>query len=425
MKRDQKIKELYKDFIENLTHLLEESDGYFKEKLATLEDGKYTSKLKSLNSQIENKIQSQDKAGLEKLYKTYNDIASEMEKHGRGIFLQLNSNFIYSFALFEAFQLEVIRITCKKNSTPRRKFQSKFKTEAVKAFEKGNKEYVGMLLDHNKMIENSHIIDNPMKICRDIFDINRIQEFEKYWRNYLEARERRNLLVHRGVYYDKKYEESLLVRGGVRNKKNKTAKEWLEDLTFKFQKKDSRTDKKNLSVTPRYMFHIYTTLFYMASLTYFSSFQLTKKEIKDNEEIFPGHQHSNMELIDKYPPISAVLLDIWKAYYFNKANKKWENVPDFEKMNHIVVLGYVNDRYKEQSGKEIPKFKQMVKGVLSTVTENHTSHKELVQNYIDGDVDKLIETTKKIGLDKGQIEEWFVFNKFKKDKSFQRFINSL
>ncbi len=91
-------------------------------------------------------------------------------------------------------------------------------------------------------------------------------------------------------------------------------------------------------------------------------------------------------------------------------------------MNFLLVLSFLNDRYKEDDG-GIKDFNKTTKMVLSTVSNSHSKHKELVQNYIDGDVNKLIETSKKLNLT-SDLEEWFIFDKFKTDDTFQKFIGT-
>ena len=420
MQKDKRITKLYIDFVVNLTHLLEEGDNYFHEKVELLTKGKYLSKLDILELKIKKASEASEVDEMVDDMKRYHDLTKEARSHGRGIFLQLNSNFIYSFALFESFQSEVIKITCKKNSSPRKVYDNKFLKKAKEEHLKtGNSEYLGMLLDHNKMVENHHIVDNPMKLCRDLLGIKGIDKFEHYWWKYLEARERRNLLVHRGVYYDKKYETTFL-NSGIRDKKK--AKKFLEEIVSKHSK---NVEKRDLSITPTYMVGSFNTLFYMASLTYFACFDLKKQEVKENTEIFPGFQHEVMQLIYKYPPISIVLLDIWKAYFENKANKSWKNVPDYEKMNYLLTLSFINDSLIQKKRKGIKEFNNVVKRVLDTVANERLEHKELIQNHIDSNIHKFIKNTQNLNFTKEDIKTWFIFNKFKENNEFQKFVDSL
>lgn len=423
MKKNKEIEDFYLDFAEKIKLLLEESKDHYFEKSGQIQKN---------NSEIDKIFKGKsflnsDQIELEEL-KKYNSLNSAQQDLYQGIWLSLNSNFIYCFALFETFQSNIIKESFRKNGMPKKRYIHRFKEFAInKQKQDQDDRYIHMLTEPKKMIEHYDDLPNPMSTCIYMFDLDTKNNklYEKYHFNFVEAKERRNLLIHRGTYSDKRYTDSFLQRFSNRKKR---AKEFLEETLKKYSlksKKAKKLGKIDLSVSLRYMEHVVVTLLYMASLIYSSTFDLSKKEIEHKDaEILPvKFIHDKLLLsLDKFPILSFFFIDFWLSYVRTTANNDWKKVPDFDKMNYLLVSNFIFDLSKKNAPEE---FYIHSKKVLKTITKQHKVLGEITLNHINNDVDAIIKNIKLTDLKRLQIDHWFVFKKFHKDKKFKEFVNTL
>jgi hypothetical protein len=423
MKKNKEIEDFYLDFAEKIKLLLDESKDHYFEKSGQIQKN---------NSEIDKIFKGKsslnsDEIELEEL-KKYNSLNSAQQDLYQGIWLSLNSNFIYCFALFETFQSNIIKESFRKNGIPKKRYIHRFKEFAInKQKQDQDDRYIHMLTEPKKMIEHYDDLPSPMSTCIYMFDLDTKNNklYEKYHFNFVEAKERRNLLIHRGTYSDKRYADSFLQRFSNRKKR---AKEFLEETLKKYSlksKKAKKLGKIDLSVSLRYMEHVVVTLLYMASLIYSSTFDLSKKEIEHKDaEILPvKFIHDKLLLsLDKFPILSFFFIDFWLSYVRTTANNDWKKVPDIDKINYLLVSNFIFDLSKKDAPEE---FYIHSKKVLKTITKQHKVLGEITLNHINNDVDGIIKNIKLTEFKRLEIDHWFVFKKFHKDKKFKEFVNTL
>ncbi len=432
MARNKEIDRFYSNFVRDLLLLLDESKSHYDEKLKKINivDDKYTSD-KIFKGEVHLKIANMKEEDLLR----FRLLKQEQQELYRGIWLALNSNFIYCFALFETFQSGVVKAAYKKNGKSKEKYILRFR-EFAKDIQKkeGTDRYINMLIDNKAMIEHYDDLPNPMQTCMFMFDIDtkNIEKYEEYDFKFVEAKERRNLLIHRGVYADKRYFDSVKQRFSNRKKK---VDEFLEETISTFStgsKQEQEQRKTNLSVSKFYMARTVSTLLYTASLIYFNNCKITKKEINNGEgSILPNNiMHDVMSKFDSSPFLPIAVMDIVNAYKVTLGKESWKNIPDYDKMNYLLTKDYflsLAERYsKNKENKEQKEKKdKFIAGIINLLSDEHKLKGRLLESSLNNDVDQLISCIKKLDMSKHEIKTWFVFRKFHIDKKFQEFVNTL
>lgn len=438
MKKNKDIEKQYLSFIKNLTLLLKESDYYFHEKLEKIriEKGGASKFEEALEQKQQNNI---DNDLFKKELSEFLDSKREIQDLSKGIWLALNSNFIYCFALYESFQSKIIEIAFLKGGKFKKRYLQKFEEFAIKEVkEKGDDTYVRMLTTPKKTIQNYDSLPNPSAICDYVFDVNtKVKSYEQHKLRFIESKERRNLLIHRGTFADDRY---LNTCKRYYSHKEKTIDKFLKSTMEMFCLRTSESEelgKTDLSITMPYMSQVFSALFYMSSLSYMSSYDLTKKEMLEKDSILPGYVlHDIMMLLEdkKFLNLALLLLDIWELYKGIHAKGKWENMPDIDKFNYILVYNFLF-KLERIKRKDKPineqEFRKIINPIFKSLSNNKETQilKNITENHIDNDVNKLIENINQLiemgHYTKKEINSWFVIKKFKKNKKFMKMFNSL
>ena len=63
--------------------------------------------------------------------------------------------------------------------------------------------------------------------------------------------------------------------------------------------------------------------------------------------------------------------------------------------------------------------------IIPTIAEEYKDSVELLESHIDGDIENLINNTKKMKLSYKQIDQWFLFKKYERNRKFQTFKKTL
>jgi hypothetical protein len=433
-KNTEKIDNLYLSFVRDMLLLLDESKSHYNEKIKKIEkvNSKYTSDkvfkgAKKLNIKD---INEEDLLRFRLLKK-------EQQELYRGIWISMNSNFIYCFALFETFLSGVVKATFKKGGKPRKNYKLKFQQFAIDVQNKEKTDkYVRMLIDDKAMIEHYDDLPNPMKTCMFMLDIDttKISQYEKYDLQFVESKERRNMLIHRGVYADKRYFDSVERLFSNRKKKVKKFLDTTLEIFSTESKQDKEDRKINLSVSSLYMDRSVATLLYMASLIYFHSFKITKKSIGNGDgAILPKNALHDMMMksVNQHHHFSFIfmaVMHIVTSYKSTLGKGSWKNVPDFDKINYLLAKDYIIGLNPTEGGlqeREKEKIEKFNIDIISLLSNKNKLFGELLDSNLNNNVDQLINCFNKLDLTKYDVETWFVFNKFRKDKTFQKFTNSL
>jgi hypothetical protein len=126
--------------------------------------------------------------------------------------MSLNANFLYSIAIFEKYLADIVKHSARENADARKKYLQKYIEYAEQQMTKfGNKKGIANLADHEKCIEAYDELHEPLSLAKFMFGIKweSVEKVEDAYLDYKEARERRNLLLHRGRHFDTKYKDSV------------------------------------------------------------------------------------------------------------------------------------------------------------------------------------------------------------------------
>ena len=378
--------------------------------------------------------------------------------------LSNNAIFIHCFALFEIFAKKIVEINFKNSgkssNSPKEIYKQEFHKFVLKRLDQGDKSWTKVLMDEKEMLNNYGSLPNRMLLWVRMLDINKDDLYEQIILRYDESRERRNLLVHRGTFADSRYEKAFteLHRGPDKGAK---AKKFLEETYEKFsywisedKEGKAKTEKPDLTVTPIYLTEVYKILLSLASIMYFSSYKLNKKEIETDSSIFPGSLlHDMMKFRIEMNSIHFIypIINTIDEYMKNSAKESWKNIGKHDKFNYLICQKNIVDYYYEtiEFIKKDKKLEKKIKNNLVTsyesMIDNRQKHIEktkifihktinknskrfrLISYHIDNDIDGLVKHiktnikfyVKTCGED--FLDDWFMFNNetYQKNKYFQ------
>ena len=459
MRKNEEIDQAFCNFFRKTILLMEESK-------ATLDNKK--SQATPIISELENfEISS---SMTDEQFKEAREGNDELYKLHQGIELALNSNFIYCLSLFEIFISQIVRISFQNYKAPKRRYIQKFENHAllVNRQEK-NEEFIKMLKSPKAMIAHYDDLPDPLGICFHMFDIETKGINKRYEpRNfrYIEARERRNLLVHRGTYSDDRYIETIVRKFSNRKKH---IKDFINHTHSRFA--INRKNPKDLSVSLDYLGNACESLLYISSLVYFSFTQ--SKEVIFAQGISHGYLLKKLSI---FPHLSTVLRDVVLSYKQMVGKGKWENVPAIDKINLLLAQRFYQDwglsrldRLEEAanflrqnsrgaSGKnnrdaldkqlnrldkqlnriykgrdklmeEYKVFEEQRNNMISMLPDDFELRGKLLKSALDENTRDLIKYAKQM-FDKGELGKddlarWFVFEKYQDNKEFQTFVSTL
>jgi hypothetical protein len=467
MKRNKKLDKVYLSFIEDLMLFIKETKQLSKENTEKIKnnESKLNQILKTPNLHLKTSgnrksisIVGEDdyKKGFFGPIKFSEDptplmdASTDMRRIRK---LAHNANFLYCFALFENYASEVVRTTFKyggqSKDSPKERYVQKFQEFAEKEGEKGNHRYTRMYRNNPEMLDNYDKLSGKMNLWTYMLGIEKKGNYKKHIFRYNEARERRNLLTHRGLFRDQKYIKSFIE---IHSKPDngKTAEKFLEDTYEKFSIK--RDDKKiEMTVLPGYFEEVFEMLLVMSSLLYMYSFKPSKQEIDGNSLLPENLLHDLMCFAVEIDNSNALfsLVTIILEYKQNCAQNEWENVPGLDKINLIIMLVYrldelifldsilnkknkKNKKTKETldlSKKAISNQKEMInyfrKEIAPTISSELKLMWKLLESYVVGDIDGLIKNSKKAKIKFEDTEIWFIYKKYKKNEKFQEYCDSI
>lgn len=395
--------------------------------------------------------------------KIYNKLNKQGYESHRTMQLSLNANFVHCFALFEIFVQKAVEINFKKKSSSKNSPKSIYKQEFLKfANDRSKKQDLSlnhMLIDEEKMLSHYGKLPNKMLLWTRMFGIKKEGLYKNIIFRYNEARERRNLLVHRGIYSDNTYIKSFVeIHKGADN--GEKAKKFIDRTlkNYSFQtKKDKELNRFNIQVMPRYLIVVFRMLFSMASIIYLASFKLSKKDIDDDISIFPnGLMHALMMFSREMNSIQFIfpLLDILDDYKKSMAKDSWKNISNMDKFNYLICKKYIIDDWYKMTRKlkndkkintrqknelitmvekDIKKSEEILlldKSSISKIVDSNNIGFKLASYHIENNIEAIITCIKKnaVALKKDYgssfLEDWFMFKglKYQKDKKFKQLI---
>jgi hypothetical protein len=463
MKRNNELDKAYYSFINDIKLLIEESGYVDSEKSKKIDKRNIDlDKIILFPTDPNEAIPDKDGNVTVEFTKNPKPLFTEMDDLERTRQLAFNANFVYCFALFENYASKVVKITFKNGgggiSSPKRKYINKFKEFAKQRATLNDMSYVDMLTNSKKMLDNYSSLPRKTLLWTHMFGIDKEGMYKKYILRYDEARERRNLLIHRGVYADNTYKKSFLqIHSKADN--GMYAKKFLDDTLARYavETEESRKLKTvDISVLPDYLFDVFGMLFVMASLIYFYSFRLTKTDLKDGDSIFAASDLMHELMISSYEMdtffghmVINPLIEVLAEYKANIATESWKDIPTIDKCNYLICHKYMYDLESdlkhsiekdkklsdEEKNEMIDKVQQIITNrgeiirleselISATIPENRKKHFQLLESHLDDDVDNIIKIFPELGLDDDSLEDWFMFQKYKNNAKFKKFKKS-
>jgi len=422
MKIDEKVFLKLHNFVDSAESLLDDGVEFFLSKNTEFKE--YLEK--------ENLIDPNQHLGDEKKSKRIRIPREIYAKTRLSASTQLNSNFVYLLALFERYVSDVIDICCSKpNSIFRKKLWKLFVGEAwkhsegkrSKPFALSNEELNRIIkeVDYKKVIEHKHELGNPMDIFRRLFlNTSDIPGFDERRIRYTEARERRNLFVHRGEIIDDKYTQTIN-QTSTTNFKNNQKK--IEKVLKSIHSLGLYKDEGNLSISPFYLTRVTGLLYWLSHAIFFSTFTLSKKELQ--AKMGPlSLQHQFMILSKKHPPLAFDVEEVYKMFLlkFGGGLESIDKIPDTDKVNIALNKNHLLKFFKGKDKKTDELVQKNIDFIVSNVVNQNkknavkavfSNDKDLILNSIKGLLNDPVDPFKK-----DEMKTWFMYQDFLKDKNF-------
>ena len=223
------------------------------------------------------------------------------------------------------------------------KYINHFETYAIRKHKIENNDiYIKMLKNNTEMIDHFDDLPSPLKTIQYVFNIKPDDRgyYKGYYNYYIEARERRNLLVHRGTWSDKRYFKNLKK---YLSKDPKALKNILSYIQYAALKKwDGK--ESDISISLKYSLHSHRILYYLATVIYYHSFKLPNKGIEKN---YINAKETNELLIlsrnNKQKIFAELIISVFVYYHSNKTDGKLKLLPDVDKANFILSVNLYED----------------------------------------------------------------------------------
>ena len=400
MKRNDEAFSLIEHFHNDIFLILKESYNFSqskketialkKEKLSISQNGAGLAKeiLKKLSSYTG--PERIDPASLEHIMEINRTLKS-FEMHN-------NANFLYVFTLFEKYLYDLIKLAFRKNRSFKEKYKQQFVNFAKLRQSKGDSRFIDMLISDKKMIDNIDELQHPHKLLSSILSIEYDNKLvEKYYYTYLEARERRNLLTHRGKNFDLRYVKS--VRDAFGKKRQETEK-ILKDVyaDFKPQAKDliklEDLIDTRASIDKTYFSYFVFNLLFHASLFLSLIFkEKSSEQIQHGSSYLTNLIHNQLVYsIDYKDPLFGILcMDLFQIIKPEKSSIK--KLGFLDQANFILHLEYMFD-LEARLGKSRKNNESIAKDLFEKITLNNESfdlHFKILKFYLEKDYKGMLD----------------------------------
>lgn len=349
-------------------------------------------------------------------------------------YLQLNANFLYIFSLFERLVGDIIKASIKHNSVIKEKYLKLFSSLAESKIKDGNKErnWTVFFNQPDIMIEQYQIIEkekNQIVLAKLLFNLDLKDPYIKeLYKKFCEIRERRNLFIHRGekpdqLYYDTlkekfKIDKKIIEKINEATGLYSTYEKW-DRTQNQFIIKQNRTkDPKNISSTPNYLVY---TAFTLHSFIFIMVSKCWDFAEQDSPPLISMHDLLRFSYDFSY---HEGMRDYWHVYTYYTLKTKHQ-MTIHEKVNLIIILQIAkDDKLIKSSDDKIIQI--LVDGINNEdeTYENKNEIHQLMQAYINDDIDSFIKTTLEL-IEKDEnhalvIDIWLMYRKFKDSKKFKK-----
>tara|TARA_X000000950_G_scaffold65669_1_gene80770 strand:+ start:416 stop:1609 length:1194 start_codon:yes stop_codon:yes gene_type:complete len=357
----------------------------------------------------------------------------------------LNANFIYLLAIFDRFignynkylistkspikkkYIEIFEGVCKEKIRTQRK-ETADSREALSYFNKPTK----MIRNYSYL--EKELKSGPFNILKELITeyLNVDKHYKLSIKYYKEARQRRNLLVHRGRRPDKIYYDLLKINNIDREFQKKVFKDIYSKSTqfsdldrsqknfldFLDNDKDAPID---LSITPRYLQNI---ILHILELKEIVKMDINDKkvELSLHHRIKSGVKHNDMNLI-------LSCHNLYARHIKNNYENKLFNLDIADKVNFIICREILlNKKIIKRHKKNINNHLRLIDSIKDNEDELAKFIKPLLKSYVNKNkkefyknTRKIIKENKKLSPDRN-IKGWLLFHKYRRLNDFKKII---
>ena len=349
--------------------------------------------------------------------------------------MNFNAQFLYMFTLFEKFLSETVKASVRQDENIRKKFVNYAECRQSKC---KDSRYIGVFDDPNKLQETYGEFPIPPHILCKIFAVKANDKiFHQHWCRYIEGRERRNLLTHRGEKLDKRY---FLNTKEKLEKCGQQADKFLNDEILKdYEEKinSSNIGKKKIpaDVIPIYLRKVTLALLYIAHIVHMTAFRESNKyyQTKGSHFLDSGHSlllHSYDQDSINFALIFREILVYYKNYICENALNDWFLI---EKVNFCLlykfIIEHMNEWVKQYNMNNKKKLDELpmidFENVLSDCDAKYDNYREIALAHFRKDKKNLIKYSKKVKLTKREFDDWFLFREWQSDADVKAFFEKI
>ncbi len=365
----------------------------------------------------------------------YIEYRTEIDKQikiSKSQYLASNSYFIYLFSIFDQFILKIARISIKNEP----EIKTKYKKYCTQFYERNQiKELLDILTFEDELIDylpKLSKLTSPIKTVSKIFEINFEHErYRKHYFKFIEMKERRNLLVHRGGIGDELYIETIRSYLSKFPQKERNA----------FMKTLENNKDKNLRIDPIYFRRTIITLYFMVAVIVSNSFSRVNNY--NNKLILftePFNDLLNFSIKNKYiDNLIQTPLELYSLYLSIYLEDDLTKMEDVDKVNWILShegnKEMIEYRIKNFKDSPLAKFEIKLKTkifpsmdkfnikLLNSIEDKLI--KEIIDSYLEKNFSKYIESillySKKMEMPLKDIESnWYMHRKLSEIEEFRK-----
>ena len=339
---------------------------------------------------------------LTKLLESTNKINESVDDNS---FISLNANFIYSIALYEVFLGQLLQFAIKNKPSIKKKYLEIF-TSVIK--DKVHQHKESRWFDYRtdkQMIDNYQELEKEKHqyvLAKQLTNIDlKDKAVGTIWKRSCEARERRNLLAHRGrkpdsIYYDKvkkshKIDDKFLLgifKTGLYTHSTDSSSVFWNPDTQLIEKPENNVDNPtDLSITPNYLKHSILDIIYL-SYVFLSCIGVKSLDQTNGEGLHDLLIYATTQK-DKFVLAKCMQIYTRKIMTVHKGNAT--ELPIADKVNFLILLEHLKDLKLIKRDKLTP---LRLDSIKEDEHELALIIRDLLANYIDKNRTGFIETTK-------------------------------
>tara|TARA_Y100001933_G_C18975661_1_gene554504 strand:+ start:294 stop:1685 length:1392 start_codon:yes stop_codon:yes gene_type:complete len=336
------------------------------------------------------------------------------DKLSESQYLASNAYFIYLFALFDQFILEVGKLSLNNDT----EIMKRYKNYCLNNFKSHKDQNLYEILPfEDKLIDYFPNLASPLSVIMKLLEINfKEEKYIDHYFNFIEMKERRNLLVHRSSIADKLYFKTI----------KKYLSKYPQDKVNDFVNKLKNSNHKELKIDQEYFSETISTLYFLVCIIVnkiISKNNLAKKTI-----IFTDGFNDFLDFTLENEEVSNLVttpLELFQIYKSEYLENDLSRMNDVDKVNWILF----NELGKERSNKSVEEAKKsknfdssVMEERLPIIIERFNFTNDTLLNFIEDNLIKDIITSYLEKNHQSYIKNIFDFAK--RESIYLKFIES-